>query len=68
MRQARVTITMEVLLELDDNIESDQLDQIVHEDLRVMSNTTIVDVVDYSVLHWFIGSHRCEIEGDKGCT
>ncbi len=49
MRQVRLEVTMDVQLDVSEECTDQQLEEIIHEDIRLTSNTSLVDVTDYSV-------------------
>jgi len=54
MPRISVTATMDMQLEAEEGFERFQLEQIMHEDIRPVSHTKAVDVVDYSVKSYII--------------
>ena len=52
MRRVRLAVTMDLQLDVNDECTDQQLEEIIHEEIRPTSNTSLVDVADYSVISY----------------
>lgn len=65
MRRLSLNLNLSATLVVDDHFRFSQLDQIVHEDIRPVSHTALVDVVDYKVCDYIVGFLPKEQEKEK---